>query len=240
MIQNKSTHIEIILNDHPEPVRLIKISKKRLKFFFLITPVFLVALFLALSATLWWREASIPIGISLPDLPSTDESKVKEMQDQLAELETSNKTLQEKITSSQTGEIDVWIGPVKKPYALQDLRPKKLLRTENIVLEDKAGKRVLKFQLINNGPEMDRVYGHVFVFQIDSRGQSAYPAMTNQEWIEGIRFNKGETFAVSRLRPVEASFPPADNDARFLIVIFNREGDLILRQVLSGTTVVGE
>jgi hypothetical protein len=155
-------------------------------------------------------------------------------------MENSNKALQDKMTASLTSEVDVWIGPVKKPYALQDLRAKKLLRTESIVLEDIAGKRVLKFNLINNGADADRVYGHVFVFQIDSRGQSAYPAMTNQEWIEGIRFNKGESFAVSRLRPVEASFPPADNDARFLIVIFNREGDLILRQVLSGTTVVGE
>lgn len=240
MIQNKSTHIEIILNDHPEPVRLIRISKKRLRRFFLITPVLLVGLFLALAATIWWRGSSMPMSLDLPDLPSTDETQLKELQAQLVEMENSNKALQEKMTASLTGEIDVWIGPVKKPYALQDLRLKKLLRTESIVLEDNAGRRVLKFNLINNGTDADRVYGHVFVFQIDSRGQSAYPAMTNQEWIEGIRFNKGESFAVSRLRPVEANFPPADNDARFLIVIFNREGDLILRQVLSGTTVVGE
>lgn len=240
MIQNKSTHIEIILNDHPEPVRLIRISKKRLRKFFLITPVVLVALFLSMGAMIWWRGASMPIGINLPDLPSTDDTKLKDLQAQLTELETSNKALQVKMSATAGGEVDVWIGPVKKPYALQDLRAKKLLKTENIILEDKAGKRVLKFQLINNGPEVDRVYGHVFVFQMDSRGQSAYPAMTNQEWLEGIRFNKGESFAVSRLRPVEASFPPADSDARFLIVIFNREGDLILRQVLSGTTVVGE
>ncbi len=206
----------------------------------MITPIFIVVLIISLSATIWWNGASIPMGISLPDLPSTDETKMKELQDQLVEIEKSNKILQDKMNLAPATEVEIWMGPVKRPYALQDLRAKKLLKTENIVLDDKAGKRVLKFQLINNGPEIDRVYGHVFVFQIDSRGQSAYPAMTNQEWIEGIRFNKGETFAVSRLRPVEASFPPADNDARFLILIFNREGDLILRQVLSGTTVVGE
>lgn len=240
MIQNKSTHIEIILNDHPEPVRLIRISKTRLRKFFILTPLFILTVFISLASTIWWKGINIPIGIHLPDLPNTDQIKMNELEGQVLALEKSNLVLQNKLDQSSTSETDVWIGPVKKPYALQDLRSKKQLKIENISLDDKAGKRVLRFQLINNGPEVDRIYGHIFVFQNDSRGQSSYPAMTNQEWLEGIRYNKGETFAVSRLRPVEANFPPADNDARFLIVIFNREGDLILRQELAGTTMVGQ
>lgn len=240
MIQNKSTHIEIILNDHPEPVRLIRISKKRLKKFFLVTPLLILAIFLGLAATIWWKGINIPIGINLPNLPSSDQMKMDDLESQVLSLEKSNLALQDKLDLTTSSETDVWIGPVKKPYAFQDLRSKKVLKIENINLDDKAGKRVLRFQLINNGPEIDRIYGHIFVFQIDSRGQSSYPAMTNQEWLEGIRYNKGETFAVSRLRPVEANFPPADNDARFLIIVFNREGDLILRQELAGTTMVGQ
>src|SRR5690606_32601507 len=97
-----------------------------------------------------------------------------------------------------------------------------------------AGKRVLRFNLINAGQESDRITGHIFVFQIDSRGMAPYPAMTNQEWSEGIRYNKGESFAVSRLRPVEAPFPPADAEAKFMVLVFNREGDLLVRQELVG------
>jgi len=36
------------------------------------------------------------------------------------------------------------------------------------------------------------------------------------------------------LRPVEAPFPPADSDSRFLVIVFNREGDLLIRQELTG------
>jgi hypothetical protein len=136
-------------------------------------------------------------------------------------------------------EIDIWLGPIKKPYALQNLTTKKLLKVENTTLEDSAGKRVLRFQLINTGSELERVTGHVFVFQIDSRGLAPYPAMTQQEWLEGIRYNKGESFAVARLRPVEAPFPPADSEARFLVVVFNREGDLLIRQELVGPFKAG-
>jgi hypothetical protein len=144
-----------------------------------------------------------------------------------------------KLSTQGVAELDVWLGPVKKPYALQDLTAKKLLKIENLTLEDGAGKRVLRFNLINTGSELERVTGHIFAFQIDSRGLSPYPAMTQQEWLEGIRYNKGESFAVARLRPVEAPFPPADAEARFLVVVFNREGDLLIRQELVGPFKAG-
>jgi hypothetical protein len=236
MIEKKSDHIQIILNDHPEPVRLLVISKKRLKRFLITTPLLAITVLFMMSALLWWRGVALPTSIQIPNLPTPNQDRVKELEATVADLEASQLKLQEKLNQTNAAESDIWLGPVKKPYALQNLTGKNNLRIENISLDDKAGKRVLKFQLVNAVPDSDRITGHIFIYQIDSRGLSSYPAMTKTEWLEGIRYNKGETFAVSRLRPVEASFPPADNDARFLVLIFNREGDLLIRQEISGTS----
>jgi hypothetical protein len=239
MIQNRSSHIDIILHDHPEPIRLISVSKRRLKLFFILTPLFILTLIVSLVGFMWWKGFTIPIGLNLPQLPSVEEIKIKELESQIIALEASNIQIQQKLTEASSPESELWLGPIKKPYALQDFTSKKALKIENISLEDKGGRRVLRFQLINSAPDEARITGHIFVFQIDSRGQSSYPAMTKNEWMEGIRFNKGETFAVSRLRPVEANFPPADNDARFLVIIFSREGDLLIKQEITGSAVVG-
>lgn len=239
MIEKESSELHLILHDHPEPPRLLIISKSRLKRFLVLVPLTVVIMAITLAMTLMWSRTST-IQQQIPKLPElTDSSKVKDLEAELKAANATQLALQNKLLQQGTQEADIWLGPVKKPYALQNLVDKKILKTENITLEDSAGKRVLRFHLINPTPESERVTGHIFVFQIDSRGMSSYPAMTQQEWTEGIRYNKGESFAVARLRPVEAPFPPADSDARFLVVVFNREGDLLIRQELTGPFKAG-
>jgi hypothetical protein len=237
MIEKKSDSIQIILSDHPEPVRLLVFSKKKIRRFLFTFPLFAITLIMILSITLWWKGFTLPAGINLPQVPSTEETKIAELESYIKSLEASQVSLQTKLTQVNAPETELWLGPVKKPYALQNLTASSPLKIENVSLEDKAGKRVIKFQLTNTETQSDRVTGHIFVFQVDSRGVASYPAMTKQEWLDGIRFNKGESFAVSRLRPVEASFPPADSDAKFLVIIFNREGDLLIREELLSSKI---
>ncbi len=235
MIEKESTDIHIILHDHPEPPRLLVIPKTTLKRFLITLPLGIVfVLVITLGFSLWWKSPSAS-RVSMPTLPGqADVSSNSDAEAELKALKLSQVAMQNKLAQTTLSETELWLGPVKKPYALQDLTAKSPLKLENIALEDGAGKRVLRFNLINTGAAEDRVTGHVFVFQIDNRGLAPYPAMTTQEWLEGIRYNKGESFAVARLRPVEAPFPPADSDSRFLVIVFNREGDLLIRQELTG------
>jgi hypothetical protein len=239
MIETESNELHLILHDHPAPPRLLIIPKARLKRFLIIAPLIVVCIISSLVLTIMWSGTK-NIKVQIPSLPtSTNSIQIDDLRAELKSLQLAQSALQLKLSTQGAPEIDIWLGPIKKPYALQNLTAKKLLRIENTTLEDGAGKRVLRFQLINTGSEQDRVTGHIFVFQIDSRGLAPYPAMTQQEWLEGIRYNKGESFAVARLRPVEAPFPPADTEARFLVVVFNREGDLLIRQELVGPFKTG-
>lgn len=235
MLEKKAPDLHVILHDHPEPPRLLVISRKRLQRFLVLVPLLVAVLAALVVGSVLWKGGR-QLTVQMPALPAVTSAPEQspELSAELTALQATVAGLQAKLAATGATETDVWLGPVKKPYALQDLTAKKLLKLGNISLEDGAGKRVLRFQLINTGSEAERVTGHVFVFQLDSRGLAPYPAMTQQEWLEGIRFNKGESFSVARLRPVEAPFPPADAEARFLVLIFNREGDLLLRQDLGG------
>ena len=235
MIEKESTNIHVILHDHPEPPRLLIISKRGLNQFLLLLPLgILLVVGVCLAVAVWWRSPQVPTDVRLPSLPSQFTSGSSDAEAELKALKLSQVEMQNKLAQSTVNESELWLGPVKKPYALQDLTSKSPLKLDSISLEDGAGKRVLRFNLINTGSPDERVTGHVFVFQVDNRGLAPYPAMTTQEWLEGIRYNKGESFAVARLRPVEAPFPPADADSRFLVLVFNREGDLLIRQELTG------
>lgn len=239
MLQKPATDLHLIVHDHPEPPRLLIIPKRRLVRFFVVVPTLVVLLAAtALFAVGWSRLRAIEVPLATVALdPQADQ--LRELEQEIQGLREGHQALQQKLTDTAASEVDVWLGPVKRPYALQDLTAKKILRLENLSLENSANKRVLRFHLINDGIVLERVTGHVFVFQIDGRGLAPYPAMTTTEWVEGIRFNKGESFAVARLRPVEAPFPPADKDARFLVLVFNREGDLLIRQELATPTKAG-
>lgn len=237
MIEKESSDIHIILHDHPEPPRLLVIPKKALKRFLVTLPIGIgLVVVLSLGLGLWWKTPQLKGQVRLPSLPGRTETSSgnSDAEAELKALKLAQVAMQNKLAQTTTNESEIWLGPVKKPYALQDLTAKSPLKLESIALEDGAGKRVLRFNLINTAAPDDRVTGHVFVFQIDNRGIAPYPAMTAQEWLEGIRYNKGESFAVARLRPVEAPFPPADSDSRFLVIVFNREGDLLIRQELTG------
>jgi len=241
MLHKDSSDIQLILHDHPEPPRLLVIKKSTLKRFLIIVPLlFAFALVAVAVLALGWKTPHVgapTISTRPSETPREDTPDDSEAAAELKALKAAQVSMQEKLALTHPTEVEAWLGPVKRPYALQDLTSKNLLRLENLTLEDGGGKRVLRFNLINAGEPSERVTGHVFVFQIDNRGLSPYPAMTPQELLEGIRYNKGESFAVARLRPVEAPFPPSDTDARFLVLVFNREGDLLVRLAFNAATI---
>ncbi len=237
MIQKERPELQFILNDSPEPPRLLTVPKRDLRRFLVTLPLAILTLLALVAGVAILRPSARHGSLGIPSLPSlsTDGGKVQELKAELAALTASNQALQKKLASPPTGGAvaDVWLGPVKRPYALQDLRGKNELRLESITLEATETKQVLRFNLVNHGSSSQRVTGHVYVLQLHDGGMGLYPAATAGELAQGMRFDQGESFAVSRLRPVEAAFAPVP-DSRFLVIVFTREGDLLVHQELTG------
>jgi hypothetical protein len=237
MIEKEQENLHFILHDSPEPPRLLVISKRTLGRFTVVLPLTIAGIFVALIALAWMRAPSMTgqlKNLELPKMPRLNESgKVKELESELAGLKLATAAIQNKLSEGINAESDLWLGPVKRPYALQDLTAKKLLRMEELSLESDANRQVLRFNLVNAGSDSLKVMGHIFVLQIHQQGMGIYPVSSAEDLMLGLRYNLGESFSVSRLRPVEAPFPAAAN-AHYLVIIFNREGDLLVREELKG------
>lgn len=238
MIEKEQKDLHFILHDSPEPPRLLVVSKRTLKGFTVFLPLLISLILLILLTFAWFHSPSMTKDlrdINLPSLPqlSKEERKIQELQEELQELQVTNQTITQKLSTSGATETELWLGPIKRPYAIQDLTAKKMLQLDELILDTDVNRQTLKFNLVNTGPESQRVTGHIFVLQIHKAGLGIYPQPKAESLIQGIRFDEGESFAVSRLRPVEASFNPI-KDSRFVVVIFNREGDLLVKQELEG------
>lgn len=238
MIEKEQKNLHFILHDSPEPPRLLVVSKKTLKGFTVFLPLLISFILLSLLAFAWFHSPSMTrdIGnLNLPSLPqlSKEEQRIKELEGELQELQITNQTITQKLGTGPTAESDLWLGPIKRPYAIQDLTAKKVLQIEELTLDSDANRQILRFNLINTGPETNRATGYIFVLQMIKNGLEIYPQPKMESLIQGIRYDEGESFAVSRLRPVEASFTPI-KDSRFMVIIFNREGDLMVKQEIEG------
>jgi hypothetical protein len=229
MLEKEQSDLHVIINDSPEPPRLIVIPKSQLRRMTVAAPLVLVMLGALLLAVVWWQGPRR--GARLPSLPAfKPDSRILELEQETASLRSSLKSMQQKLAAPGAGAAEVWLGPVRKPFAFQDLTSKQTLRIEDVSLKSSSGKQSLHFNLVNAGSS--KITGHFFVVQNFENSQAIFPSPSSESWGQGMRFDSGETFSVSRLRPVDVTFPEAST-ARFMVLVFNREGDLLLRQELT-------
>lgn len=90
-----------------------------------------------------------------------------------------------------------------------------------------------RFNIVNLSKETQKLSGHIFVIMRDDYGVYFYPNNIFEDNEIKINFNRGEVFATTKFRPVEASFPRPQQSSKFLfkIIIFSRTGSLIYKQV---------
>lgn len=232
-IQGQGDEVSIVIYDAPLPPKYFRLTKRFIKTLFVVVPILLLLIFTGLF---FWGMANRIKEAPKPELPSVmDESKNKifNLQNEVAALTRSNNELVAKLSSAPatTTSDDPNLLLIKKPYGMQNLIAKKLVTLDQIQLVQEPTKTTLKFQIISSTPEQ-RVTGHVIVFMLSDAGILAYPEGSNTNLFQGIRFSSGEPFSVSRLRPTNADFSQklTGKSAKFMIYIFNREGDLLLTQ----------
>ncbi len=230
-IQQKSPEVSIVIFDAPLPPRYFRVTKKFIRTLFVVAPVLLI---LMVGAFFIWglgarlQNAPTP---KLPEVMVQSDSKISDLEAQIAALENSNSELASKLSSQTTTTTaeDPYLMNIKKPYGMQNFLSENRVSLDQFQLGQEDKKITLKFQIISARPET-KVTGNVLVFMFTESGLLVYPKEAQNALATGIKFSNGEPFSVSRLRPTNAEFAAkvTGESAKFLIYIFSREGDLLL------------
>jgi hypothetical protein len=236
-LEEKSNEVSIVIYDAPRPPRYLKFNKSFISWMLYGVPLLIGVLIV--GTIIFGLSPRTGINFKTPsiELPTSignreNSTQMKEAQERVKELEAENQNLQNKLSSAPGEGIDIYFGQINRPYGSQNLIEKGILQLDQIEFIQDGRKTGIKFQLINPRPE-HRVSGHIIVFQYSGTETKVYPGVLQNNAIDGIKFSQGESFAVSRLRPTIAEFSglSASHKMKFVIYIFNREGDLLLKHV---------
>lgn len=228
-IQQSGEELAIVIYDAPLPPKYFRFSKKFIRTLFVVVPLLISLLFLGLFLWGFGSRLKDTPRPTFPQVVDQNEVKIQELQGEINKLTESNNQLIEKLASqpSSAANDEINLMTIKRPYGMQDLTKQNKVTLENFELKQDPKKLSLNFHIISSNPT--RVTGHVIVYMISATGMMAYPREANAAIAQGIKYSLGETFSVARLRPTSADFLPVSGDSvRFVIYIFNREGDLLL------------
>ena len=148
-------------------------------------------------------------------------------------LETTNETLTKKISQGKTGigvtaNLTNIMALFTAPLGFEDKRAEKLAKLENMTNDSVGNKLLFKFDILNNIVTGIKLAGYITIVQYHRNGLSFYPQYDLSADSPSLEFSKGESFTVSRFRPVIAEFPkPVGTNVWYKIFIFSRTGNLL-------------
>lgn len=233
MIQEPSKDLTIIVYNTPRPPKYIQINKGMLK-----TILFAVPLLVVISITFtllysFYMKRKLEVVRSKEPQVITDLKNEKQLlEKQLGDLTKANQELSLKIakgSNEAVGTAASQLALLKTPLGFEDQRDKKAARLENYSNQVVNKQVIFKFDLINNLGDIQRLSGYIIIVQFHSYGLNIYPNVSPNSEGQLIEYNKGESFTVSRFRPVIAEFPMPANSANvwYKIYIFSRSGNLL-------------
>ena len=144
-------------------------------------------------------------------------------------------SLEKKLVSSASSSGLKTMSIFKIPPGQKDLTKSPKLTVKNVESSEVGKTYNLSFNLNNNSQE--KVAGYIFIIMRQGNSYQFYPEGMFEENEIQIDFNKGQYFATSRFRPVLAKFllPAKKVNALFKILVFSRDGDLVLKHTFSRT-----
>jgi hypothetical protein len=237
MIEKSQDHYQVIKYDGDVAPELLNVPKsyiRNLLFLFFIS----VTLFLTLSFI-------YGIKIFVSDFKKIDFTQLKttvspqeQLENEIKTVTNENKILIQKLNSKPSTAVndtikDVQWGLLEIPYAMKDLRTQKKIKLESFELTQNSTEIAFQFNIVNNGAETEKVQGYFWVAMVHGTQLFYYPFANEWAGDIGLKFTQGETFGVSRLRPVKTPFSKKleMKQVRFIIYIFTREGDLLHYQL---------
>lgn len=232
MIQEPSKDLTLIVYNTPKPPKYIQINKGMLKtLLFTIPALIVLSIAFSLFTSFFMKRKLEAVKSKEPQIIYDLKEQNAKLAASIEKLEQSNQELSVKIAqgSQAVGTASSLLAMIKTPLGFEDVRESKLARVENYSHQTLNNKAIFKFDLINNMPNDDRLSGYITVLQFHSYGVNFYPNLSLNSESQQIQYNKGESFTVSRFRPVIAEFPLPSNSANvwYKVFIFSREGNLL-------------
>lgn len=237
MIQKPSNELTLIVYDTPKPPKYIKINKLLMKILIFFIPL------IVLLSTSFSMLLSIYMKKKLEDARSQEPEIIINLRNKNLQLTTELKTLREtkakliqKISSgssslsnrNQGDEIYDFVNIFALPLGFEDKRNIVSAKLENFTHGNLNNKVQLKFDILNNKVNKSKLAGYISVLQYHKDGVSFYPSYNLSPEASNLIYSKGESFVVSRFRPVIAEFQkPKGSIVWYKVFIFSQSGDLL-------------
>lgn len=239
MIQKPTDNLNVIIYDSPEPPKYLKLDKKFFNLIIWMTPILILLLVSASIGYSFYFKRQLEIAKSSEPKIINDLTMENLQKDSAIEkLIKQNKTLIKKISAGVPNQ-KLPLSLFNLSIGLEDITEKKLAKLDSFTHEIKDNKFIFKFNLTSNMTSSDKLSGYIRVVQISSIGFFFYPSINIEHETSLLSYNKGESFTVSRFRPVVAEFN-FDNQIKqawYKIYLFNRSGDLIHHQEIGPYSV---
>lgn len=171
-----------------------------------------------------------------PQLLAELKQKSSEMLKENEELKQLSTQLQEELASSASKSTPEHLWPMTLFRAsAQEVKAESI---PSFSIEDaeafNSDKGInFRFNIVNLSKDGQKLSGHIFVLMKQSNSIHVFPANAFAEDDAQLPFNKGESFATTKFRPVEANFPVPSHSGKLLfkVLIFSRTGNLIRTQI---------
>lgn len=232
MIQDPSKELTLIVYNTPKPPKYIKLNKSLIKILIFTIPVIiLVSIGSSLVSSVYMKRKLENVRSKEPEIIIQLKNEKLELTSELDSLKQTNLTLTRKISAGagkgSVSPLNI-MAMFTTPLGFEDKRKETAAKLENIS-SDKVNSNILfKFDLLNNSPNAKKLSGYVSIIQYHSQGMSFYPSYELTVDSPRLEYSRGETFTVSRFRPVIAEFPtPKGNNVWYKIFIFSRTGNLL-------------
>lgn len=235
MIYRPSETLTLLIYEDQRPAKCFEIKKGQVKFLSLVIPLIVLSsvlsvLFIfAYIKNLSTRKTLNGPSFATLQLLQEENGRLVATQKELKEL---NNTLMGKIqgTADTTN-----LMPLFRPtMGYEDLTGESPLALRNLKTQVMEKSLSLTFDIVNIHPEQNKVSGFVFAMMKDSDQLTFFPSLKmdlKEAYLTS--FDQGESFTVTRFRPVEASFPKpskSPNQISFKIFIFSKTGDLLFQK----------
>lgn len=229
MIQDPAKDLTLIVYNTPKPPRYLKINKRLLKVLLFTVPLLLiVALLFSLSTSLYMKKRLDTARSQEPAIITSLRQEKLALNEQLIALKKTNSELTRKISAGSETVVASTLDLFATPLGYQDKTEQEMAKLENMSANFKKNKIEFRFDLLNNLNNDEKLAGFITIAQFAGNNLQIYPAYDLSIEENKLNFAKGESFVVSRFRPVIAEFDkPASLSVWYKVFIFDRSGNLM-------------
>lgn len=229
--------LSFVLYEDNVPPRYYEMSKQLLRFLLYGLPtITLVSLLIVASGGVYFKQIQKLAQRKEPAIIKLLKSEKAELLKKEQELSLDNTALQKKLAQGVSSKSGLgFLALFKQSAGRQDLSSSPEMAIQEVEVIKRESQIELSFKIFNMTKDQSKLTGYLFVIMQNGDRLQVWPANTFDNQSMQVPFSKGEFFATSRFRPVQATFDKLQSPtgSLFKVVVFGRTGDLIFKQLIS-------